>query len=173
MLGRRQHKDAQVEAGRPDSDGIKLLYDEAVRARDLSAATLDELRSRIGTTVGVIALTTTFLGTLSASAKRGITGRPVDWAALGLFLFSALILTLLLNPIPGWEFWPDPQRVRTLITTRGMSTDEARLKRAEDIESNLDGDDKRLSWMQRFYTLALLGFVGEIVLFLIGILGPA
>jgi hypothetical protein len=163
----------EADAHRPDSAAISLLYDEAIRARQLSAATLDELRTRVGTSVAVIALTTTFLGTLATTANKSIVGKPIEQAALGFFLLSALILAVLLNPIQGWKFWADPKRVRLLIQTRGMSTDDVRVKFAQEIEDGVDSDDKRLTWMQRAYTAALVAFVTEIVLFLIGILGPS
>ena len=93
----------------PSDERYKVVYDEAVAALSNQSTSLDELRTRVGVTLGATVIATAFFG--SVTIKPTVALGNLEKAAIGLFVASSLLQVLLLIPYRGWRFRHAPVRL--------------------------------------------------------------
>ena len=160
-----------IEGPRPpnlDPNATSLWYEEALEARRYWVQCVDELRTRTGVAVTVLVLATTFFGQLATTEHVPISQRPIELAALALFVLSALLFVVVLLPIYKWNFAPRPGFVRRMVS-RGESASQVRESLARKIPKRLNLDNPKYGRLQWSFILGLLAFVAEVVCWILGV----
>jgi hypothetical protein len=92
----------------PEDARYRLVYEESVRALADQEKALEELRTRTGTLLSAVSISTSFLGTLALAASHRIGG--FGWLAMGSFVASAFLIGLILLPTT-WTFDVDVEEL--------------------------------------------------------------
>lgn len=153
------------------SDGderYRLVYEEARAAIDRQERTLDELRSRAGATLATTVIATAFFGGLDLK-NRHLHG--YEWMALVLFLASACSQLILLLPLPGWRLRRSPGAIiKEYIEAQDPATiDDMHRDLALHLAHDMQGNDGRLSWMWKVFTVGVVFLVAEVALWLLAL----
>lgn len=129
----------------PNEKAIDLWYKEVLLSREQVLATLDELRSRSGMFLTVVALTTTFFATLATRSSTPIRSHPVELAALALFFVVVLALATVLAPAWQWSSFARPGRVRRkVLAYPRLSVPEVQAAIARRIPRDVRADRERI-----------------------------
>lgn len=156
--------------GEPESEALRLWYEEALQGRRDAVQVLDELRARAGTFLTVIALTTTFLVALSTTrTSTSIADRPLELAALALFGLGVVSISFVLTPWFMWHFYARPGLMRRMVE-RGLTTNEILEARARKIPKDLIKDMGRTKVLQWLFILGIASFVAEVICWALSIL---
>jgi hypothetical protein len=152
----------------PRDERFKLVHEEALRAIEGQERTLDELRARVGAMLASTVIATAFFG--GVGIRPGHL-RGWQWAALSLFVLSALLQVGLLLPIPGWRFKRSPIRlIRDYVEAQNPASLDAMYRDlALNIWKDKESNDCRLKPMWWIFTAAALALVAEVVLWLLAI----
>jgi hypothetical protein len=153
-----------------DQDAVyQLAYDEAKRALEQQAAALDNLRSRVGTLLAVVSLSTSFLGGIALQGKT-----PEEWwswAAIGVFLLAVGLALYLLVPTvrPGWVF---SMNAKTIVEEYAEGEHPRDLPTAHKylalyLQRHFEQNAKRLSGLYGLFTAASVLLGVEVVLWLV------
>jgi hypothetical protein len=154
-----------------DPEAVTIWYDEVLLARQEVLNTLDELRSRTGVLLTVVALITTLFATLGTRTKTPIGQRPIELAALALFGVVIILLGLLIVPIFTWRTFARPGRVRRLVTgCQPKNATEVKMALAMKIPGDIRKDRDKLWRLQWIFVVALGVFVAEIICWVLGVL---
>jgi hypothetical protein len=145
---------------------IQLAYDEAVRAIDSQASTLESLRSRAGTLLSAASLVTGFLGGLalasptlvSGEVVRGKVGVPA-WFAIGAFIGVAVFALLILLPYK-FRFEMSAEKI---LKSRNLGFDDYQAALAGFHDANRIRNKKRITNLLWSFRLACLFLVVETV----------
>jgi hypothetical protein len=154
----------------PDQDQgalYQLAYDEAKRAVVQQAAALDNLRSRAGTLLAVVSLSTSFLGGIVLQDKAP-EGR-LSWAAVGAFLGAVAVTLILLIPTRRWVFSVSAKVIVEQYAEgehpRDVSTTHRYL--ALYLQDHFDSNGKRLKGLYWLFIAASVLLGGEVLLWLV------
>jgi len=144
----------------------RLVYETAKSAVERQEATLDELRTRVGTTLASAVISTAFFGSLGI--KGGHLGR-LQWAGLILFVVVALLQGFLLVPLKGWRFRFSPKIILEgyVEADPPKSADDIYKELAVYIDTNITGNGGRLKWMWWVFTASVVVLAGEVVVWLL------
>ncbi|SRR6266566_5518917 len=154
-----------------DRDAIyQLAYEEARRRLGEQVGELDNLRTRAGTLLAVVLLSTSFLGGVVLQGKT-----PHDWlswVAIAAFLGAVAIILVLLAPRRDWVFG---NSAKTIIEDyaegqppRDLATTHRHL--ALYLEKNEDKNASRLDCLYWLFTAASVLLGGEILLWLVALI---
>jgi len=155
----------------PEDQGdlYQLAYDEATRAVEQQAAALDNLRSRVGTFLAVVSLSTSFLGGIALQGKAPV-GR-LSWAAIGVFLLAVGLALFLLVPT-GRRRWVFSMNAKTIVEEyaegehpRDLATAHRYL--ALYLQGHFDRNAERLDRLYWLFTAASVLLGAEVVLWLV------
>ncbi|MEJ7567751.1 MAG: hypothetical protein WKF41_05745 [Gaiellaceae bacterium] len=129
------------------SQSALIAYDEAKRALDDQAKTLDGLRARAGTLLAVASLVTSFLGgqvLAKPTIKEALVIRAdigaLGWIAIAAFLGVVVATMAILWPYRDWRF----NLSASTITQWDVSEAEAKGHLAIFHEENYDANAPRL-----------------------------
>jgi hypothetical protein len=145
----------------------ELAWESALRGLSQQESSLDNLRSRAGTLIAAIAISTSFLGDLALTGDERL-----NWLTGGALVSFAIAMGLclwVLLPRHGkWLFRLDPATLVDRIDAQ-QTIDKANWHRAlaKDIGQGITTNDERLDSLHLWYSIAI-GFVAvELGLFLI------
>ena len=159
------------DPARLDKEAVKLWYDEVLLARTQVLATLDELRTRSGNLLAVVAVTTAFLATLTSTAHEPTSTRPLEITALALFGVVVVRLGVVISPSWTWATFARPGRLRRLVTgVPPQSAHEVRITVARRVPKDIHEDQTKLRRLQWIVSFALVVFAAEIICWALGIL---
>ena len=150
----------------PRDERFKLVHEEALRAIEGQERSLDELRTRVGVLLASTVIATAFFGGV---AIRPDHVRGWQWAALYVFVASAIMQVGLLLPIPGWRFKRSPVRLigEYVEAENPASLDEMYRDLSLHIWADKKSNDRRLKPMWWIFTAAALALVAKVVLWLV------
>jgi hypothetical protein len=151
-----------------DDPRYRLVYEEARRAIGRQEQSLDEFRSRVGSTLAATVIATAFFGTI-AIGQGPVHGW--EWWAISLFIATLLIQIFLLVPLGGWRFrFAATAMIRDYVEDDPPATiDQMYRDLALHLDSDFRGNAGRLTWMWWTFTGAcsLLGV--ELLLWLLAL----
>lgn len=141
----------------------ELVFSEALRALSFQQSTLDNLRSRATLLTAGAALVSSALGAPSLSGNRWGAASIVAITALGGVLIAVGIICA---PLWRWRFVASAGQL-TKAVELGFSADTIRRNLAGDFESWLDRNERKLRWLQWYFTAGLALLLVEMVAWLI------
>jgi hypothetical protein len=148
----------------------QLAFEEARRRVGEQVGELDNLRTRAGTLLAVVSLSTSFLGGVVLQGKA--PHEWLSWAAIGAFLGAVAITLVLLVPRRGWVFGAS---AKTIIEgyaegqhPRDLATTHRHL--ALYLEGHEDRNARRLNCLYWLFTAASILLGGEILLWLVALI---
>jgi hypothetical protein len=151
-----------------DQDAIlNLAYEEARRRVGEQVGELDNLRTRAGTLLAVVSLSTSFLGGIVLQGKA--PHEWLSWAAIGAFLGAVVITLVLLAPRPGWVFGTSAKVIIEDYAEGEHPQDLAATHRrlALYLEGHEDSNAKRLRRLYWLFVAASVLLGGEVLLWLV------
>jgi hypothetical protein len=148
----------------------QLAFEEARRRIGEQVSELDNLRTRAGTLLAVISLSTSFLGGIVLQDKP--PHGWLSWAAIGTFLSAVVITLVLLVPRRRWVFgmsatviiegYAEGEHPRDLATTHRWL--------ALYLEGREDENTRRLDVLYWLFTAASVLLGAEILLWLVALI---
>jgi hypothetical protein len=147
-----------------------LVYDEARRALERQAASLDGVRGRAGTIIAASSLVTTFIGNNQAVGAVG----PAFIVALISYIGVVLLAVVILWPVRGWRLGPETQRVLDDYVDRDdfASLPELHRSLAIHMQSWYSRNQDRLNIRLRLFSVACTLMLIEVVALVIELRGP-
>lgn len=138
-MNNNQATNAALDQARRNED---VILEEARRAIESQAASLDELRARTGVLLAAAAVSASFLG--AATASPGVSLGFIGGSALVAFsLGVGSCLKVLLPKRRGWTFVTSPKQL--IKDWVDISRPESmQLFLAKSLEDNYDENEKRL-----------------------------
>jgi hypothetical protein len=147
----------------PDADARwELVFSEALRALSFQQSTLDNLRSRATILTAGAALVSSALGAPSLSGNRWGVASLVAILALGGVLATA---GLICAPWWSWKFVASATVLAEAVDL-GHSVDSMRRHLAIDFEAWLNHNERRLRWLQWYFTAGLALLLVEMIAWL-------
>jgi len=131
------------------------------------AAALDNLRSRAGTLLAVVSLSTSFLGGIVLQDKD--PEGWLTWAAIGTFLCAVALMLVLLIPTRHWVFSMSAKVIVEQYAEGEYPRDVSTAHRylALYLQDHFDRNGKRLNRLYWLFIVASVLLGGEVLLWLV------
>lgn len=163
-------EDPAEQWGDRRAEQYRLVFEEARRALDRQASSLDSVRGRAGTLIAASSIVTGFIGNFQAVASPGLA----FWLALAAYGGVVLLAVVILWPARGWRLGPDTKRVLEDYLDRDDFASQPELHRALAI--HMDGwyarNQRRLDLRLRLFVAASILLLVEVVALVVEVRGP-
>jgi hypothetical protein len=145
---------------------LRFVWEEALRAVEHQASSLDDVRGRAAALLGAASIAAGFLA--SAALRDGGRFRAATWVGAVAFAMVGLLTANVLRPRKGWRLH---REVSTLLSgyidaDEPADLDEMHRRLAECLEEDHGTNATKLDWLYRHLTAICAGLVVEILAFL-------
>ena len=151
-----------------------VAYDEARKAVEAQAATLDSVQTRAGTLLAAASLVTSFFGTQALGTPTITAGLRVARASFGVLGWAAVLAFIAVTGLTIAALWPrewklDMRPGPILDATRGSDIDErdGKAQLAAYWDDNYEFNKLRLDQILNCYQWACIALGVEVVAWLL------